>query len=223
MQCVQYLPMQCLALLFGQWDGPPGSRMSGGAARFGHTLTHAPCVGSHPRHSCICPTSALARSPSPAKPRVVPDACLSMHACMLRPRWRRAGNEWVDLDGWRRDGCVYAPCMVDAANVLCVGGTNQSDNPMYVFARNVDAGTNIGKSTVDMAAPGWMMWTTDVGACADVDVASCRMPVRVRCASACTLLPMCTRANAHACMCACVHTSVAWASSPEDGELGHVM
>ncbi|KXZ55015.1 hypothetical protein GPECTOR_3g178 [Gonium pectorale] len=73
-----------------------------------------------------------------------------------------AGNEWTSLDGWRSSNYTYPPCMVDAPNVMCVGGTNASDALFYVFVMNAAAGTNFGANTVDLGAPAHSIYTTDI-------------------------------------------------------------
>ncbi|GLC33969.1 hypothetical protein PLESTF_000182700 [Pleodorina starrii] len=72
-----------------------------------------------------------------------------------------AGNEWTNLENWRAANFTYSPCMVDAPNVLCVGGTTANDTIFYTYLMNQDMGTNYGPNSVDMGAPGMNIYTTD--------------------------------------------------------------
>jgi hypothetical protein len=76
-----------------------------------------------------------------------------------------AGNEWTDLDSsWRSQGYTYSPCMVqsNASNVICVGATDSRDSLFHIFSGNRDQGTNYGRTTVDMGAPGADILTTSL-------------------------------------------------------------
>ncbi|PNH09543.1 Subtilisin NAT [Tetrabaena socialis] len=74
-----------------------------------------------------------------------------------------AGNEDTDLDKVRDVNMPYLPCTLDLPNVVCVAASNSNNQIWREIASNRWIGTNTGRTTVDIAAPGSRIISTVPG------------------------------------------------------------
>ncbi|PNH07896.1 Subtilisin NAT, partial [Tetrabaena socialis] len=74
-----------------------------------------------------------------------------------------AGNEDTDLDQVRNVNMPYLPCTLDLPNVVCVAASNSNNQIWREIASNRWIGTNTGRTTVDIAAPGSRIISTVPG------------------------------------------------------------
>ncbi|GLC66820.1 hypothetical protein PLESTF_000477900 [Pleodorina starrii] len=71
-----------------------------------------------------------------------------------------SGNEISNLDGLRGVGMSYLPCTLDLPNVICVSATDDTNKLWREEQFNRIIGTNYGRMTVDMGAPGSRVLST---------------------------------------------------------------
>ncbi|EFJ51185.1 hypothetical protein VOLCADRAFT_88007 [Volvox carteri f. nagariensis] len=71
-----------------------------------------------------------------------------------------AGNENGNLDDLRKVNMNYLPCTLDLPNVLCVAASSPDGRLWSETQWNQQVGTNYGKMSVDIAAPGSRILST---------------------------------------------------------------